>query len=166
MFTLGTGVGGGIIIDNKIYAGSDGFGAELGHHTLLVDGLKCTCGRKGCMEMYASATALMRQTKEEMEKNKKSEMWNFVEGDINKVDGRTAFECAKKGDKSAITVRDNYVKYLCEGILNMINIFRPEVIILGGGVSAQGKYLTDLVTEYCVKEHYGYGIWQTPCMYG
>ena len=156
MFTLGTGVGGGVVIDKKLYLGNGKKGAELGHATLIMDGLDCTCGRKGCIECYVSATALIRQTKEAMLKDKNSKMWDFVSGDINAVDGRTAFECAKQGDKMAIIVQDNYIKYLGESMLNMFNIFRPEVFILGGGVSAQGKYLTDKLNEYCEQRNYGY----------
>lgn len=156
MFTLGTGVGGGIVIDKKLFEGGRSFGAELGHTTLVLDGEPCNCGRSGCIESYISATALIKQTKAEMLKNKESLMWAFANGDIDKVDGRTAFECAKKGDKSAITVRDNYIRYLSESIINMLNIFRPDAFILGGGVSAQGKYLTDLVQNYCEKKNYGY----------
>ncbi len=156
MFTLGTGVGGGIIIDNKLFEGGHSRGAELGHMTLIMDGEPCTCGRNGCIECYVSATALIKQTKEAMLKDKTSSMWAYVNGDIERVDGKTAFECAKDGDKAAIYVRDNYVKYLSESILNMLNIFRPDAFILGGGVSAQGKELTDRVIEYCEKFSYGY----------
>lgn len=156
MFTLGTGVGGGIIIDDKLYEGNESKGAELGHTTLILDGEKCTCGRRGCVEAYVSATALIRQTKEAMKADKDSKMWDFVDGDINKVDGRTAFETAKLGDKSAELVRDNYVKYLAESMMNMFNIFRPQAFILGGGVSAQGEYLTSRLKGYCEKMHYGY----------
>ena len=156
MFTLGTGVGGGVVINNKLYFGNGGKGAELGHATLIMDGLDCTCGRKGCIECYVSATALIRQTKDQMLNDKDSLMWDFVSGDINAVDGRTAFECAKKGDNSAIKVQDNYIKYLGESMLNMFNIFRPDVFILGGGVSAQGKYLIDKLTKYCEDRNYGY----------
>ncbi len=156
MFTLGTGVGGGIVIDNKLFEGGWSRGAELGHMTLYLDGEPCTCGRNGCIERYVSATALMEQTRKAMLENKKSAMWDFVNGDIEKVDGRTAFECSKTGDASAIKVVDTYVKYLSESILNMLNIFRPEAFILGGGVSAQGKYLVDKVVEYCEKFDYGY----------
>lgn len=156
MFTLGTGVGGGIIIDDKLYEGNESKGAELGHTTLILDGEKCTCGRKGCVEAYVSATALIRQTKEAMKADMGSKMWDFVDGDINKVDGRTAFETAKIGDKSAEFVRDNYVKYLAESMMNMFNIFRPQAFILGGGVSAQGEYLTSRLKDYCEKMHYGY----------
>ncbi len=156
MFTLGTGVGGGIIIDDKLYEGNESKGAELGHTTLILDGEKCTCGRRGCIEAYVSATALIRQTKEVMKADNDSKMWDFVDGDINKVDGRTAFETAKLGDKSAEFVRDNYVKYLAESMMNMFNIFRPQAFILGGGVSAQGEYLTSRLKGYCEKMHYGY----------
>lgn len=156
MFTLGTGVGGGVVIDKKLYLGNGGKGAELGHATLIMDGLDCTCGRKGCVECYVSATALIRQTKEQMLLDRKSKMWDFVNSDINAVDGRTAFECAKQGDKSAIIVQDNYIKYLAESMLNMFNIFRPEVFILGGGVSAQGEYLIQKLKTYCKAQNYGY----------
>jgi glucokinase len=156
MFTLGTGVGGGIVIDNKLFEGGWSRGAELGHVTLYLDGKPCTCGRNGCLERYVSATALIEQTKTEMLKNKDSKMWEFVSGDIDKVDGKTAFECSKLGDESANKVVDTYVKYLGEGMLNMFNIFRPEAFILGGGVSAQGDYLVDKVKAYCEKFEYGY----------
>lgn len=156
MFTLGTGVGGGVVIDNKLFEGNESKGTELGHTTLILDGEECTCGRKGCVEAYVSATAIIRQTKEAMLENKDSKMWNFVDGDIEKVDGRTAFETSKLGDKTAELVRDNYIKYLAESMMNMFNIFRPEAFILGGGLSAQGDYLTDRLKEYCEKRHYGY----------
>ena len=156
MFTLGTGVGGGIILNKKLYEGGHSRGAELGHMTLIMDGEPCTCGRNGCIECYVSATALMKQTKEEMNNNPDSLMWKQVGGDINKVDGKTAFDCAEQGDASAQKVRNNYIKYLSESVLNMLNIFRPDAFILGGGISAQGKVLTDAVTEYCEKFNYGY----------
>ncbi len=156
MFTLGTGVGGGIIIDKKLFEGGFSRGAELGHITLFLDGIECTCGRRGCIECYTSATALIRQTKYAMEKDKNSLMWQYVNGDINSVDGKTAFECAKQGDKSAEKVRDTYIYYLGESILNMLNIFRPDAFILGGGVSAQKEYLTDRLKSYCEKFDYGY----------
>ncbi len=156
MFTLGTGVGGGMVIDNKLFEGGWSRGAELGHITLYLDGEPCTCGRTGCIERYVSATALMAQTKKAMLEDRESLMWDYVKGNIENVDGKTAFECSKKGDVSANKVVDNYVKYLGESMLNMFNIFRPEAFILGGGVSAQGKYLNDKVKAYCEKFDYGY----------
>lgn len=156
MFTLGTGVGGGVIIDKKLFEGTKSKGTELGHSTLIAGGEPCGCGRRGCIEAYVSATALIRQTKKAMEERKDSKMWDFVGGDIEKVDGRTAFECAKAGDAAAIGVRDKYVSYLGDGIMSMLNIFRPEAFIIGGGVSAQGDYLLNLVKNYCEKYDYGY----------
>ncbi len=156
MLTLGTGVGGGIIIDKKLYEGSNGMVSELGHIIMRTNGIPCGCGRRGCFEQYASATALIRQTKSAMLKNKDSAMWKEVHGDIEKVDGRLSFICAKQGDKTAIKVVNKYVSYLSEGILDYCNIFRPDAVVLGGGISKEGSYLTDKVTEYLEKYEYGY----------
>ncbi len=154
--TLGTGVGGGIVLNGKLYEGNESKGAELGHMVLVVDGEPCTCGRNGCMEAYCSATALIRETKNAMLADKQSSMWGFVGGDIEKVDGRVAFECSKSGDKSANAVVDYFVKYLGEGMLNFANIFRPQAIILGGGVCAQGDYLIYKLKDYCKDRNYGF----------
>ncbi len=156
MLTLGTGVGSGIVIDDKLFEGNEGKGAELGHDVIVIDGEQCSCGRKGCFECYASASALLRFTRQEMKRNKDSMMWKYCNGDIENVDGLTSFECAKKGDVSANLVVDTYVKYLSEGILNVCNVFRPEVVLLGGGISNQDKYLTDKVTKYCADRNYGF----------
>lgn len=156
LLTLGTGIGGGVIIDDKLFEGVEGKGAELGHEVIVVDGEPCSCGRKGCFEQYASASALLRFTKQEMKRNRMSKMWEYCDGDIDKVDGLTSFECAKDGDVSANLVIDTYVKYLSEGILNVCNIFRPEVVLLGGGISNQDKFLVDKVVKYCADRNYGY----------
>lgn len=156
MFTLGTGVGGGIIIDKKLYEGGWSRGAELGHVTLVLDGEPCSCGRRGCIETYVSATALMNQTKAEMLASPNSLMWKHVGGDIEKVGGDTAFACELLGDESAKKVVDTYVKYLSESIMGMLNIFRPQAFILGGGVSNQGENLTKRIKEYLEKFDYGY----------
>ncbi len=155
MITLGTGVGGGIVIDGKLYEGTDGKGAELGHTSLIYNGLPCSCGRKGCLEMYASATALIRQTKEAMKNDKNSLLWNEVKI-LDDVNGKTVFDAAKKGDKTSEAVIDQYVSYLGEGLLNMCNIFRPECIVLSGGIAKQGKLLTDKLTKYMEAQGYGY----------
>lgn len=155
MFTLGTGVGGGIVINGKLFEGKDGRGAELGHTTLIMDGLQCSCGRKGCMEMYASATALIRMTKEEIIKDKDSIIWNEIK-DINEINGRHAFDAMKKGDKTGERIVKMYVKNLSEGILNYCNIFRPDVIVLSGGIAKEGKFLTDMIEDYLEEHEYGY----------
>lgn len=156
MITLGTGVGSGIICGGKIYEGLNGKGAEIGHSSLIYDnGLPCTCGRRGCFEMYASATALIRQTNEAMEQNKNSLLWEEAKKE-GKVNGKVAFNAAKAGDETAIKVIDKYVEYLSEGLLNVCNIFRPECIVLSGGIANQGDYLVDKVKAYCAKYDYGY----------
>ena len=155
MLTLGTGVGGGIIINGKLYEGNEGKGAELGHSVIVVDGEQCTCGRKGCLETYASATALIRETKKAMHSNRRSLMWKVCP-DIDLVGGKVPFEAAKQGDKIAIDVLDNYIKYLGEGILNFCNIFRPNVIVLSGGIANAGDYLFDRVNKYIKDRNYGY----------
>ncbi len=156
MLTLGTGVGGGIVINKKLYEGNESKGAELGHAVLVVGGEQCTCGRKGCFEAYSSATALIRDTKREMLKDKDSMMWSFVGGNIDAVDGETAFACEKLGDVAAKRVVDNYVFFLAEGIMNYCNIFRPQAVVLGGGVCAEGDNLISRLVDICEKEHYGF----------
>ncbi len=146
--TLGTGVGSGIIIDGKIYSGSNNAGGELGHTVIVIDGEACTCGRKGCWETYASATALIRQTKAEMEANKQSIMWKLCEGDINRVNGKTAFDAMREGDESGIKVVKEYIRYIAIGITNVINIFQPEVLCIGGGISKEGDVLTKPITQF------------------
>ena len=138
MLTLGTGVGGGIIVDGKIVSGNKGAGAELGHSVIVMGGEPCTCGRRGCLEAYASATAIIRDTKRAMEKNKNSKLWEV--GSLDAVDGKTAFDYYDT-DADAKAVVDAYIGYLACGITDYANIFRPEAIILGGGVCAQGEAL-------------------------
>ena len=154
--TLGTGVGGGILINGEIYSGNEGKGAELGHICIQINGNKCGCGRRGCLETYASASALLKQTKVAMEKDKSSLMWEYTNYDINNVNGLTSFECAKKGDKTANEVIDKYIMHLGEGMLDFCNIFRPQVFVIGGGISNQDKYLTDKLQNYLEKQNYGY----------
>lgn len=151
--TLGTGVGGGVITDGKVYRGFNGAGAELGHVTLVFDGEPCTCGRSGCWEAYASVTALIRQTKKAMEKNPSSLM-NKWAAENGKVSGRTAFECAREGDAAAKAVVENYTKYVADGIVSMINIFQPETLLIGGGISKEGEYLLGPIREYVAKYDY------------
>lgn len=155
MITLGTGVGGGIIIDGKIFEGNLGKGAELGHSVLVLDGEQCSCGRKGCFEAYASATALIRDTKHAMDKNKKSKCWEISEK-LGKVDARVAFEAERAGDEVGHQLVENYVKYLGEGCLNYFNIFRPEALILSGGIANEGEYLLSRLRKYFEDRNYGF----------
>ena len=154
MITLGTGVGGGIIINNKIFDGNHHMGAELGHMVIRLNGRKCGCGRKGCFEAYASATALIKDTKNAMKRHPESLLYQ-VKQELNGVDARNAFIAAKRADKIAKEVVDNYVSYLGEGLLNYCNIFRPEAIILSGGVANEGEYLFSKVEKYLKDHTYG-----------
>ncbi|HHW90077.1 MAG TPA: ROK family protein [Clostridiales bacterium] len=154
LITIGTGIGGGVVINGDLLEGNYSAGAEIGHTRLGGKGNLCTCGRTDCFETYASATALIRMTKQAMQDNPDSKMWDYVNGDINKTGGRTAFECAKAGDSAAQKVIDEYIYYLGEGIANMANIFRPDIIILGGGVCAQGESLTKPLQKHLDKNIY------------
>ena len=155
MLTLGTGVGGGIIIDGNVYEGNLGKGAELGHSVIVMDGEECTCGRKGCLEAYASATALIRDTKRAMEESKDSLLWDIA-NKKGKVDASVPFTACKQGDKTAIKLIDNYIKYLGEGLLNFFNIFRPEAVVLSGGIANEGEYLTSRLYKYCEERYFGF----------
>ncbi len=157
LITLGTGIGSGIVIDGKLFEGNRGAGAELGHETIRFGGEKCTCGRRGCLETYASATALIRQTKRAMEKDKQSILWRLCGGDIGSVNGKTAFDGAQSGDKTAKRVVNNYLRYLSEGLANIANAFRPEAILIGGGISAQGESLTKPLQKRVDKLMLGHG---------
>lgn len=152
--TLGTGVGGGIIIDGKLFSGSNYAGGELGHTVINVDGEACTCGRKGCWETYASATALIRQTKAAMEKNKDSVMWKLADGSLDNVNGRIAFDGMRQGDKAAKEVVDTYIKYVAVGVANIINVFQPETVCIGGGISGEKETLVAPIREFVEKEVY------------
>lgn len=149
MLTLGTGVGGGIIINGKLFEGNRSAGAELGHSVIVAGGEQCTCGRKGCLEAYASATALIRDTKRAMLADKNSKMWEI--GSIDNVTGKTAFDY-KDIDESARKVVDVYIEKLGIGITNLANEFRPEAVILGGGVCAQGDNLIKPLQEFVDRE--------------
>ena len=154
MITLGTGVGGGIIIDKKVYAGFNNAGGELGHIVIVQGGRQCTCGRRGCWETYSSATGLILTTKEKMLETKDTIMWDMCEGSIDKISGKTAFKAARAGDKAGKEVVDDYVKMLGCGLTNIVNIFQPEILSIGGGVCNEGDYLLDPVKEIVYREQY------------
>ncbi|WP_373264304.1 ROK family protein [Hungatella hathewayi] len=147
MLTLGTGVGGGIILNKRIYAGADMLGAELGHVKLVYNGIRCSCGQKGCLESYCSATALIEQTKESMKTERTSLLWDMCHGSFQGLDGRLIFEAAANGDATAKNAVAQYTDYLAAGISTFITIFRPEVIILGGGIAEAGSTLLDTLNR-------------------
>lgn len=141
LITLGTGIGGGIIIDNKIYSGFNGAASELGHMIIVHNGLQCSCSRKGCFEKYASASALIDQTRQAAKENPDSILNTICDGDLNKIDARTAFIVQKQGDLTADRVVKQYIEYLADGVMNIVNMLFPEVIVIGGGVGNEGENL-------------------------
>ena len=151
--TLGTGVGGGIMIDHKIINGFNSAGGELGHMVIMMDGEDCTCGKKGCWEAYASATALIRQTQQAMREHPESLMWQEA-GSLENASGRTSFNAAKKGDQAGQMVVDNYLRYVAVGVLNIVAIFQPEKVLIGGGISNEGDSILTPIREYVKKYDY------------
>ena len=151
--TLGTGVGSGIIVDGKIVKGVNFAGGECGHMVIVVDGEQCTCGRKGCWEAYASATALIRQTKAAMEKYPDSVMHELA-AEEGKVSGRTAFDAMRKGDIAGIKVVNDYIKYVACGLINIVNALQPEIVCVGGGICNEGDTLLKPLNRYVNAERY------------
>ena len=150
LITLGTGVGGGIIIGGKIYDGMRGAGAELGHTLLVLDGEPCTCGRRGCWEAYSSATALIRQARQAAAEHPESLLAGAEE-----ITGKTVFDAADRGDETANAVVDRFCDYLGAGVTNIVNALAPEVILIGGGISRQGERLLAPVRRYVEKNCFG-----------
>ena len=154
--TLGTGIGSGIILDGKVYAGFNYAAGEMGHTVIAFNGRHCTCGRNGCWEAYASATGLIAQTKEAMEKTEShdSPIWKLVDGDLANVSGRTAFDAMRAGDPVGKAVVDQYIAYLGCGIANCINTFQPDILCIGGGICNEGETLLKPLREYVTHEIY------------
>jgi len=141
MVTLGTGVGGGVIIDGKTYGKFSGADNEIGHMGIAMDGRLCTCGRKGCAEAYCSATGLILTTKEYMEKYPSSKMWELAGGNLDNVNGRIAFDAMRAGDEAGKLVVDEYISQLAYAVTSYVNIFEPELVIIGGGICHEGETL-------------------------
>ena len=155
--TLGTGVGGGIIINGKLFSGHGGEGGEIGHMVIDMGGEDCTCGRKGCWEAYASATALVRQAKTAAMADKNSKLFKYMEQNDGRLNGEIIWNASKEGDATAKAVTDKYCEYVAQGVVNIVNVFRPEVVAIGGGVSKAGDALLIPVKKYNDKYHYGAG---------
>ncbi len=153
--TLGTGVGSGIIIDGRLYEGYRGAGAEIGHTIIKVGGEKCTCGARGCLEAYASVTALMKQAKAKMRKDRSSLLWELCKGDEENLNGIIFFDAVRGGDKSAEAVLKKYLSYLSSGLISMANLLRPEAIIIGGGISAEGDLIIKPLQAILDKDLFG-----------
>lgn len=152
--TLGTGVGSGIVINGKLFAGMGSAGAEAGHMTLVADGEMCNCGKRGCWERYASATALIMQTNDAIERNPDSYLAMLAKRQ-GKVSGRTAFEAKEHGDRVAMQVCEQYIRYIGEGLISLLNVLHPEAFVIGGGISHEGDVimapLNRMVADYIDK---------------
>ena len=161
VITLGTGVGGGMILNGKLYSGC-GAGGEVGHIVVQKDGVPCNCGRRGCWEAYASATGLIRETTEAMKAHPES-LLHQVAAQNGAVDGRTSFQAAEQGDETALAVCRSYAEYLASGLTDLVNILHPEAVALGGGVAAAPEYLLlDPVREIVARECYARHVGQVP----
>lgn len=152
--TLGTGIGGGIIIDGKIYSGFNSAGAELGHTVIEKGGRPCMCGRRGCWERYASARALTEDTRAAMRQNPDNMMWQIASGDLDRVNAKTAFDAMRAGDALGKQLVDDYIGYVACGLTNVINVFQPEIICIGGGVSKEGESLLEHIRVIVDQEDY------------
>lgn len=165
MITLGTGVGGGVVTDGKLLSGFNFAGGELGHMVIEKNGVPCTCGRRGCWEAYSSATALIRMTKEKIEECHEAGRKTLMAGLVakrGKINGLTAFDAMRAGDAAACEVVDEFVSYLATGVTNIINIFEPEVLSIGGGVSGEGETLLSPLRVIVERERYGAGLVEAP----
>lgn len=151
MITLGTGLGGGIVLDGKVYSGFNHAGAELGHVVIQKDGKQCSCGRRGCWETYSSATGLTNMTKEHLikarQEGKKSLIEDMIGGNLDNCNARVSFSAMKQGDEVGKEIVEEYISYLASGIASIINIFQPNVLSIGGGVCGEKDYLLKPLKE-------------------
>ena len=155
VITLGTGIGGGLVAGGKLFTGFANSAMEVGHMIIHPQGQPCGCGNRGCWEQYGSATALIRMTREEMERTPDSLLWQLCGGDLGKVQGRTPFQGAEQGDPASLRVLEEYRQGLALGIINLVNILQPQVICLGGGVSnASHQLLLDPLKELVLQGTY------------
>ena len=153
--TIGTGVGGGIVFDGAMWEGSNGFAAEIGHMIIEKGGRLCACGRRGCLEAYCSATALIKETKRYMKMYPESLMWKLTDGNVERVNGKTAFLAKASGDRAGELVIEEFIDHLSTGVSNIINIFQPDVVCIGGGMSREGEVLMAPLREKVLHESIG-----------
>ena len=148
LLTLGTGVGGGVIIDGKPWAGAHGRAGEMGHMILVPDGVPCTCGKSGCVERYCSGTALIREAKQVCFNFPETSILRKAGGNIDKINAKLVIDAAKEGDAPALRVFNSFARYLAMAVNNLIWAFDPEIVVLGGGLSYAGDFLLDAVRAY------------------
>lgn len=160
--TLGTGIGSGVIINHRIFSGFNQAGAEFGHTTLVAGGVPCTCGRRGCFEVYGSASALIRMTKEAAQANPSSKLNEIIADKDGKVNAKVPFDAMRMGDTAAAHVVETYIEYLSDGLANVINAYMPEILVVGGGVCNEGDPLLIPLREKTMnKPYFGPGVRKT-----
>ncbi len=155
VFTLGTGVGGGYIKDGEIFRGFKNQAGEFGHMTLQLDGIGCSCGKRGCMESYCSVSALIKSAVRGIKTNPRSTIFSLAGHNLLRIDGKVIFAAARQGDSFALSLLDDFYRYLAHGIINVVNIFAPEIILISGGISAQGDFLINPVKKYVQENFFG-----------
>ena len=151
MVTLGTGVGGGVVLGGKVFSGSHGVATEIGHMVTVDGGEMCTCGNRGCWERYTSATAIIREGRKFAAAHPESALYKKVGGDLDKIEARTVIDLAKENDPDCMQLFENYVYHLAVGLATLVNVYDPEVIAIGGGVSHAGEFLLNKVNEILPK---------------
>lgn len=154
IITLGTGIGAGIICNGRIYRGFNGAAGEVGHMVIQQDGIQCNCGRRGCWEMYASASGLVRMAKQKMLSGDSTALWELTKNDLDNLNGEIIFKAAQLEDAMAKKIVASYIKYVGTGIVNIINLLQPDIICLGGGICRAGELFLDSVREFCNQETY------------
>jgi glucokinase len=145
--TVGTGLGGGAVCDDKLIRGKNGAAVEIGHTIIEYNGLKCYCGNDGCLQQYASITALTAKVKQAIREGRETAVLKLAGGDLSGINGKMVFDAAKDGDVVALNAIESLVNYLSAGIVNVLHLFNPEAVIIGGAVSAQGEYLLGPIRE-------------------
>ena len=150
--TLGTGIGGGFVINGKLVSGISGAAGEVGHMKVEHSGKLCGCGQYGCWEAYASATGLEREAKSRLAVCHNTTIWDKIDKDISKLEAKHIFDAAKEGDKFALSLVDYEIKYVAMGLANILNLLNPELVVIGGGVSLAGDILFDNLKEKLKEE--------------
>ncbi len=141
LVTLGTGIGGGLILGGKLYTGANGIAGEIGHSMVRLGDRVCGCGRRGCFEAYGSVTALISDTRRFAEENPESNVRKALGENFENLSGKSAFDLAKKGDPDAQKIVDTWISYIAEGVTDLINILQPSLVLIGGGISKEGDAL-------------------------
>ena len=151
LITIGTGIGGGLVQDGKIFIGGMKNGFEFGHATLVFGGEKCTCGNPGCIESYCSAAALVREGRKVAAAHHESALFTRAQGDLTKINAKLVMDCAREGDEQAVQLYRLYTEYLGATVCTAVALFDPEIIAFGGGVSNDGEFLLAPIREYAKK---------------